>query len=262
MKTKILLILMGSILALQCCATNIQTIKVTPIASPEQKIANINGKEFITSQKKYIVSLSPYSLPDIARDKTMFQLLVQNRGDEPIRIGYENVSMTFQENTKEGASNRINIQSFDDFMKDFSAETKKNESEWYKSALMDVKDLRQGEVDDIKDKYGQDDPNDKTIQMRKQADIDKLEAKIRVDGRDLDDRLARRRAKDIQLRNELIELVMKPQTIMPGGDKLSLVVGDTRNLDKNAEGKFQVIISVDGEEHGFTFNRSLDIKKR
>jgi hypothetical protein len=69
MKTKILLILMGLISALKCCATTNQSINVTIVASSGQRITHINGKEFITSQKKHLVSLSPYSVPNIARDK-------------------------------------------------------------------------------------------------------------------------------------------------------------------------------------------------
>jgi hypothetical protein len=52
------------------------------------------------------------------------------------------------------------------------------------------------------------------------------------------------------------ELVLKPQKLLPGEGGGGLVVCETRSMDFKTEGNFRVVVSVDGEEHNFTFNRS------
>lgn len=58
------------------------------------------------------------------------------------------------------------------------------------------------------------------------------------------------------------ELVLKSQTLLPGEGGGGLVVCDTRSMDYQTEGNFQVVVSTDGEEHKFTFNRSQMTKRQ
>lgn len=53
------------------------------------------------------------------------------------------------------------------------------------------------------------------------------------------------------------ELVIKPQVLQPGESGGGLVVCDTRDMNDKVEGNFNIAVSVNGEEHEFTFNRSL-----
>jgi hypothetical protein len=67
------------------------------------------------------------------------------------------------------------------------------------------------------------------------------------------------RANNQLLREALPEIIMKPQaTIMPGGSYSGVVVCDTRELDEEIEGRFQMAVLVGGEEHIFIFNRVLN----
>ena len=52
-------------------------------------------------------------------------------------------------------------------------------------------------------------------------------------------------------------LVFKPQTIIPGRSLNGLIIYDTADLEDKAEGEFNVVISIEGEEHKFIFSRSI-----
>ena len=52
-------------------------------------------------------------------------------------------------------------------------------------------------------------------------------------------------------------LVFKPQTIMPGRSVTGLIIYDTGDIDEKAEGEFNAVISIEGEEHRFVYSRSI-----
>jgi hypothetical protein len=54
------------------------------------------------------------------------------------------------------------------------------------------------------------------------------------------------------------EFVIKPHVLLPGESSDGLVVCDTRDMNGKVEGDFQVVVSVDDEEHEFIFNRDLN----
>ena len=231
MKVKILLILMGSFLFLQNCATS-PTIKMAAVATPDQK-TGYDGT--ITSQKKHFVALSPYTklnsaIPnfDLSKYKTLFMMSFQNCGKEPFNITFDNITVIFESNDKELALKRINIQALDDFMNDLEEEYNDNEKEYIYSTLYEIYlqslsgFLNMGKIEDLK--------NDIKA-MRWQNEM---------------------------LRDMLPGVVMKPQITMPGGSYSGIVVCDTRAIDSKIEGNFKVVVSVDGEEHKFTFKRVLN----
>jgi formylglycine-generating enzyme required for sulfatase activity len=232
MKMKILLLILVAF-TLHGCATADHSIRIIAVPSPEQKIFSISGKEFIASQKKDLVLLSPYL--DIQKfklkiDKTIFQVFVQNCGDKPVKISYDNILVTFKKNNN-GAPDKINFQSFDDFMEYIRKEISENDKRWIESVRehihqsqgMTNMNLIVSELDDLK--Y-----NSEKRHIQWKAILEKLD-----------------------------EFVMRPQTIMPGKSNWFLVVCDTSYMKNNEdeEGNFQVTVSVDGEEHRFTFNRSM-----
>ena len=230
MKTKILLILMGSILFLHCCAPT-QVIKIAPVASSDQKIGY---EDTITSQKKHFVSLSPYSELDVAKDKTIFMLDVQNCGEDPIKISYNNILVMFKEDGVNLPSNRIKVQSLDDFIDDLNIEYKDKELKYLKSALESIK---------VDSEYGSPITSDSENMNDKMEDVRR--------------RLESMRMKNLLLQEGLSEYDMKQKTIMPNDNHTGIVVCDTRDMNSETEGNFQVAVLVDGEEHRFTFKRSL-----
>lgn len=235
MKVKILFILMGSILFLQSCAPS-QIIKMKAVGSLDQKIG-YDGT--IVSQKKHLVSLTPYIKLDdtitnlgVAKDKIKFFLTVQNCGEESISIGYDNILVIFEGNRKDWISNKIIIQSSDDFMNDFEKEYNEKELKYIYSTLYEIYHLSLLNI----------------------GVMDKLE-ELKYDIEEM-------RLQNAVLREILPGIVMKPQTIMAGNSYSAIVVCDTRNLDPKIEGKFRIAVLVDGEEHRFTFNRNLNNKKQ
>jgi formylglycine-generating enzyme required for sulfatase activity len=230
MKLKIFLILMG--LTLHGCAATDHAVKITAAPSQEQKITSISGKEFISSQKKDLVLLSPYpelEKLDLKIEKIIFQMFVQNYGEQPIGISYDNISVAFKGNKTKGEPNKISLQSFDEFMESVRIKIQEDDKRWLKSAREEIRELASitpgSSVQSAADKFNN---NFKKRHMEWQTFLEKLEG-----------------------------FVMKPQTIMPSEGNWILVVCDTDSMDLDEEGDFQVIVSIDGEEHRFIFNRNM-----
>lgn len=51
------------------------------------------------------------------------------------------------------------------------------------------------------------------------------------------------------------EIILKPQRIMPGSSFSSIVVCDTGAMTSRIKGIFKIVVSIDNEEHQFTFTR-------
>jgi hypothetical protein len=226
MKFKTFLILMVSILFLNGCGHN---MKMTAVASPGQ---NTGYKETITSQKRHFVSLAPYIKENSLDGKTLFILFVKNCGEAPINICSNNVSVVFKGNTIEGVSRKITTLSFDDLMNEAM---RKRDNEI-------MSDYLSGRYDYYEYVIYYDKDGNKIVTMRK------VRAPMYVYAEHAQ---ANEQIKFIK------KLVMQPRNIMPGETYGGLVVCDTRDMSYKTEGAFQVTVSVDGEEHKFTFNRSL-----
>ena len=233
MKIKLLWILIGSILFLHGCATS-KILNVSPLSTSDQK-TGYDGT--ITSHKKHFVSLSPYSRlvniyskTDFLKDKTMFLLAVQNGGEKPIQVDYENISVLFDGNDKEGALKKIVVQKSDDFLNHWENEYNDNEKNFVYSVIHST--YLCAEVDDYCE----------PMELLK----------------DLKYNLEAMRQQNQALRETLPEILMTPQTLIPGTTLHGIFICDTTGMDANMEGKFRIIVSVDGEEHKFSFNRSLN----
>jgi len=250
MKGKIFLVLMGLILALHGCA---KTVKMTPVTSSDQK-AGYDGT--ITSQKKHFVSLSPYSELNVAKDKTMFLLAVQNLGEMPLNISNDNISVIFEGNTENWASKRINVQSLDDFMDDLRIEYGNKEREFINSELDDIriKLLMASSSSSSSSSSSGSSSSSSSGSSSSSSDSESVETLIEDLNYDIDSM----RSSNQLLRESLKEIVMKPQTIMPDNSFSGIVVFDTREMDKDIEGNFQIAVLVDSETHNFTFKRGLN----
>jgi len=205
------------------------------MASPDQKTA-YDGT--IISQKKHFISLSPYPELDnaiteigLAKDKIKFILNVQNGGEESIDMGYDNISVIFQGTGADQAPKIINIQSVDDFMTEFEKEYYEGEKKFIYSTLYEVSSLC---------KYGGMDSETSTDKMQDfKYDIEDMRRQYEV------------------LREMLPRVLLRRQNIMPGDTYTGVVICDTRGLNPKTGGRFMVTVSVDGEEHRFTFNHVL-----
>jgi hypothetical protein len=80
---------------------------------------------------------------------------------------------------------------------------------------------------------------------------------IEYDIMDLREGVEQMRANNSLLREALYDFIVKPQTIMPGDSCSGIFICDTSEMGPETEGSFRVIVSVEREEHQFTFNRNL-----
>jgi len=220
--------LIGGVVFLQSCAPGRLT-KMSAVVSSDQKIG---FEETIFSQKKHSVSLAPYEELEFGKDKTMFVLGVQSGGDAKFDIGYESVSVFFQESGMTQPASRIKIQTREEFLSDLWEEQRRNENRYIRDALEDVV----GEL-------AINPPSSQELL----DEFDDLETDIEI-----------MRANNEMLRDALPEIVLQPRSVMPDGAYSGIVVCDTRKLDETAEGRFQVAVLVDGEKHIFSFNRVLN----
>ena len=224
MKTKLLLI--GSVILLQCCA-GYQAMKLSAVPSTEQQVGY---RETITSQKKHFVSLAPYGKRNLPYSKTSFVLFVKNCGEDPINISTDNVSVIFKGSTNKWASQRIAVLSLDDLLNEAIRERNQREMRLRLSSA-------QTYYYNVYDNYG----NIVRTVMRR----GELPPAVYILGKP---------HKQMAL---IEELVIKTQTLLPGESDGGLVVFDTESMNSNVKGDFQVSVLIDGEEHKFTFDRGL-----
>ncbi len=253
MKTTILVLLLGAVLVLQGCAPSRLT-KMSAVASSDQKVGY---EDTITSRKKHFVSLGPYTELNVAKDRTMLMLGIQNFGDKPFDIGYGNISVRFQDSAMELPISSINVQPYDEFALDVREEQSAKEKKYIRDELEDVlitlyaysalsstEDSTSEDSSSSDSSFDTSDTTEETVDMV----LDELEMDIEI-----------MRTNNQLLREALPQIVMEPRvTLIPGGNYSGVVVCDTRDLDEKMEGRFQVAVLVDGEHHIFTFNRVLN----
>ena len=256
MKSKIFLILMVSIFVIQGCNTN-RFIKMSAFPIEGQ---DVGYQENVTSQMKHFVSLAPYREQNPADGRTSFILFVKNCGEEPVNISSDNVSVIFEGNTNKWASRRIAVLSFDDLMN----EARRKRSEAASALYLSNKKSYQEAIDDYyrwATSMGLNyEATNSVVHLAslmssrrlRYNDINKSVYDVTLKYAQINDR------EPSNIQEILIEeLVMKPQILLPGESSSGLVVCDTTDMNNKVEGNFQVLVSFNGEEHEFTFNRSL-----
>ena len=234
MKVRNLIMLLIMILFLHGCAST--EVKVTGMADSDQKVF-YDGT--ITSEKKHAVTLSLYEEIELAKDKTIFMVVVENSEDYPISISSESVSVMFEAGSRRGAPRKINIQSLDDFMKDL-------EEEYYVEEGRIIKDIfrRASKTSDDIDRAHED--------YQKEFAASRFETKFFNDMY----KLVEMRKHYDQLEFLIPEIIIKKRTIPPGDSINAIVVCDTRDMDAGTNGDFKIKVTIDGEEHRFTFRRA------
>lgn len=239
MKIKILILLFLSILFLQTCAE----VKVASVASKDQK-TDYNGA--IVSEKKHVVSVSYYEEIDMhesyhkeialsdfyfnksamCEGKTMFRIVIVNRGKEKIKISRENISVIFNGKSEAWKNKKIEIQSLDDFIYDLDKNFFYNENR---------------SIYNVIKKYENKIPGD-------------FERILKL----LNNGIEAGRKQFKQLIISVKKIYLECQTIIPGSVYNGVIACDTGEMTKKITGKFQVVILIDGEEYEFMFLRILE----
>ena len=236
MKIKILAILLGTIIIFQGCSHKVQTIAV---ASSDQK-TYYDGS--LTSQKKYIITLSYYNNIILAKERTIFKIILQNRSETPVKFSNDNILVTFEGNGKDRSSKKLNTQTGDAFLKYL-------EDVYYTEEIRIISsDMRK--VGSLVD-FASPGMMDKQVDRSTQVQIEMLGPKLTSSVNKITDM-----RKDIeQLKETIPEIVIKPTTILPSDTYTGIVVCDTNEMTPEIEGTFKIVVSIEGESHEFTFER-------
>ena len=219
MKIKILVILLGPLLILQNCAG--PTVKITAVTGHDQKIYHDNE---VTSEKRHAVSISYYKNLELIKSDTLFQIVVENRGEKPLFINNDNISVIFKGSSKGWTSKKISIQPLNEFMKDISDDYYYEEAEII-AHIITLLQLHAASEMDIEKAVN------KVIDLRKSLS---------------------------HVLNVIPTLILKPQPIKPHKSIMGIVACDTREIPEELEGHLQVALSIDGEDHKFTFSRGYE----
>jgi RNase P/RNase MRP subunit p29 len=245
MKIKIYLMLLLSVILLQSCAGS-PKIKTVAVPSLMQKV-DYDGA--VISEKKHTVTLTHYTEFKHIKNKIIFNLLVQNRGRESFSISNENISIEFKGKDEVSAPKKLEIQPLDDFMKDL-------ENDYFNAEVRIVSDTFRSierTADRIESLIGIDGSISEENMRTIESIADMWASRFLSSADDLEDTI---RIYE-QFEGIVPPLVFKPQTIIPGRSVSGLIVHDTGDIDDEAEGEFNVIIRVGGEEHRFVFSRSM-----
>jgi hypothetical protein len=231
-------------------------MEMTAVASRGQEVVDNNGEEMVASQKRHLVLLSPYSeYSHITRNKMMFMMYVRNNGETPICLNNDSLSVLFVEKGKDGNSYVIDILGAGKFVEDFRKEVAEYEFRAFKSASRDILDETRARADLIHSSHSN---SGNLSKSQISADYKANQEKFQEEMDALADESDRVREQNRKFFDGLQQTVMRQHTILPGSGRRSLVACDTGKMEKDKEGTVKVIVSVAGEVHEFTFERSLN----
>lgn len=223
MKSIKLLIILISILFLNNCA---HEVNIQPVVAMDQVI-DYDG--VVTSQMKHAVSLSHYDTLDMTRGKTLFMMIIENCGEKPLYIDNDNISIIFEGGTGEWASKKINLQLSSDFARFIQEQINRKDIMFFE-----------------------------TIEPLGESDFS--ENQLALYGSQLKMAIMKSellQEQERQFRYAQPRFIMKPFIIMPDNSITTVLVSDTEEIKKDVEGNFIITVSIDGEDHNFTFARIL-----
>lgn len=243
MKIKLYLMLFLLFILLQSCSGKMKTV-----AKPSL-MQKVDYDGAVISKKKHTVTLTHYTEFKHIKNKIIFNLLVHNRGRESLSISNENISMEFREKDEVSAPVKLEIQPLDDFMKDLENDYFNAEGRIVSSIFSNIGRT----ADRIESLIGKDGSISEENMRTIESIADRWASKFLSSADDLEEAI---RVYE-QFEGIVPPLVFKPQTIIPGRSVTGLVIYDTGDIGDKAEGEFNVVISIEGEEHEFFFSRSL-----
>ena len=233
MKSAKLFLLFLSILILNSCA---HKVKIDAVVAPDQMI---DDQGVVTSEMKHVVSLSYYDKFGMFDGKTMFMIIVENYGTKPIDISNDNISVMFEGNSKDWASKEVNLETPFEVMRDVQKEMMNRARRMSSRRNSDFSDITSGSSGGGSGGGGGSTGISQSLQMESMQ--------IRQD---------RMRQMRTQSFYSLPRIIIKPQIIMPNDSISGIFVCDTSEMKKKLQGNFKITVTIDGEEHRFTFTRS------
>jgi hypothetical protein len=228
MRVKAFRFLLISSLLLQGCGA-FKTMEMAAVTAPEQQ-EGYRGT--ITSQKKHFVSMAPYREHVPPDGNTSFILFVKNCGEAPIDISNQNISAEFIGNDPEWSLRDIAVLSPDDLLRTLELQQWRN-TVAAKSAIRTQTYYTYDTDGNITGSYTQ---------------------SIVEPGYQYAAESANRASDQIRM---VKELVLQRQSLQPGAGASGLIICDTSDMNARVEGDFHMVVSVDGEQHDFTFTRRL-----
>lgn len=235
MKIKILIVLLGLVFLFQGCSQKVKT-KIVAVASPDQKTL-YDGS--VISENRHVVTLSLYDKIEIAKERTIFKIILQNRGDSPVKFSKENISVTFEDNDIEQVAKELKIQSGDSFLK-YLKDAYLNEEnriieEILRTTEIDAKSIAMAKSENAK----------KVIAVMYAVKLSNTVTKMEDMREDIG-----------QFKETIPIITYKDTTIQPSDTYIGILVCDTSEMIPKIKGKFKIVVSVEDETHEFTFMRS------
>jgi hypothetical protein len=205
-------------------------MELTAVALPDQKTDPYGA---VVSEKWHMVSIAPYKKLSYMNDNAIFNVIVENGGEEPITIGNENISMIFEGHDKKRTVKKLDVLSAREFMNDVLYKyqkrmindmvyfTRDNDYIYADSGLFNVI------FANVPNGYS----------TSRYLTLEETFRKLKT------------------LRETLPDLILNQKTIMPRESIAALISCRTNEIPRGIKGDFKISVSIDGEEHLFTFNR-------
>ena len=249
MKIRILFVLLLGLCFFQGCA---RSVKISSSASSYQKTGPDGA---VISEKKHTISLSYYTKfkDKVALDKTTFRMIILNRGNEPIKIDKENISVMFEQKGGNGSLKKIEVQQYDDFMSDLE------KVHYLKDYIIIKRILKyiQSQVETLEKSIYRN-PGSTPDMSRIQSRIEEILNNIARGAKMMIQNSVKiPRLEYGQLTESVPQIYIKPRTLMPDDVYNGILACDTRYMTDEEEGNFTITVSIDGEDHVFTFRRRL-----
>ncbi len=226
MKINFLILLMLSILFFNNCATT-HMKELTAVASPGQ---NTDPDGAVVSEKMHMVSMSEYKEIPYMGDNAIFNINIENGGEEPITIGNENILIIFEGHDKKRTVKTLDVLSATEFMNDVE----------YK--------YREGIRNDMSQMVNAGPLGPKGSVAAEYALSARVE-KFRAESEKAMEKNKRMK----KLREISPDLFLNQRTIMPRESIGALISYRTNKIPRRIAGDIKIKVSIDGEEHGFVF---------
>ncbi len=228
MKHKIVLGIISAALIIQGCSSINKTGYKT-VASMDQKTDPYGD---VVSEKKHMVAVSLYRDMEYVKDKTIFKIIVENGGDNPLEISTSNISVIFRESGKNSTVKNIEIESLEDFIENIGHAFREAEKEKIRAILMKLKGAA-------------------LSQTETSADMFALSFVRKVDN------MEQEHERHEKLKHSMPEFLLQNQTIMPRKTATAIIPCDTHEITPETKGALEVTVSIDNEKHTFIFERVM-----
>jgi hypothetical protein len=211
------------------CATT-RKMELTAVTSLDQKTDPYGA---VVSEKIHRVSISPYKEILYIDENAIFNVIIENGGEEPLTIGNENISVIFEGHDKKRTVKKLELLSAREFMNDV-------EYEYRKSVIDDL--IAFGRTKDY-------------ISAPSLDGGDNIVKYYVVFPSGFNPGHPSNYEKLKILRETLPDLILNQKTIIPRESITALISCRTAEIPRGVKGDFKINVSIDGEEHLFTFNR-------